>query len=165
MITDYTTYADVRAACGLSSDELSDTQLALALYADTLSLAMADVVLPAEEPGPGPLETRYAALKLIVTPTAPQIKLLALTRRFATYVVAHEVYNTLPITAPKTVSDSKTILTRFSSDATFLQAMKNVADTLSAIKFDIENINATSLMGNIDLLRVVNRATDVVTNQ
>lgn len=49
LITDYTTYDDVRAVLGVSTDELEDTTLALETYASALLLDLedVDVALPA----------------------------------------------------------------------------------------------------------------------
>lgn len=99
LITAFTSYGDVRAALGVSDDELSDATLSLGLYEDALSADMDDV-------SPD-LESTFAALSVIAEPSAAQKRVLTHTRLFATYSVARQMLTSLPLFAPKSVEDGK----------------------------------------------------------
>lgn len=164
ILTDYTTYAEIRSTCGLSSDELPDSVLANELYINVLDLALADVELPTEEPGPGPLADRFLVIKAIAeaSRTTAQQKLYNLTRLFSTYAVALEVVVSLSMRAPKSVSDSKASLVRFSPESTYELVIDAIRKKLDDLKGMIEGINATTVT-TLPYLNVVNPATDPVT--
>lgn len=161
-ITDFTTYAEVRSAVGLSVDELPDSILATEMYLNSLELALDSVTLPAETPGPGPLITAFATIKALQTRTAKQQKLYNLTRLFATYAVALEVATSLSMRAPKMIGDSKASLTRFSSEATFRDVAALLKAKVVDLRDQIEKINDTVISLN-PYLTVVSRAIDPVT--
>lgn len=146
LITDYTSYAEVRSVIGLSTDELTDTQLALEVYANSLELYLGTVTLPTEAPGPGPLSTRFLEIKgtAVGERTTKEQLLYALTRLLSTYVVASEVAISLSMTAPKMISDSKVSLTRFAPEATFRDVATAIRYRVSELKGRIEDINITT---------------------
>lgn len=163
-ITDYTTYDEVRSTCGLSTDELPDTKLAEEIYANVLSLALDDVVVPDDAPGPGPLDSRYLEIKAL-DPTArstKEQKLYDLTRIFSTYAVAYEVVVSLSMRAPKSIGDSKSSLVRFSPESTYELVIDAIRSRLDDIKQKIEEIN-DSAVSSISYMGVVSPATDRVT--
>jgi hypothetical protein len=163
-ITDYTTYDEVRSVCGLSTDELTDTELALTIYANVLDLAMADVTLPTAEPGPGPLTTRFIALNIIAETarTTAQQKLFNLTRVFCTCTVALQAVMALSMRAPKTISDSKASLVRFSPESVYKDVIDRLEKTVGEAKGKMENI-ATTTLDVLPLLTVVEPSTDAIT--
>ena len=79
-IGDYTSYEEVRATVGLSSDELPDSTLALEIYANALELELDSVTMNAGVP----LKTMFTSL----TTSAADQYIYNLTRMFATYAVA-----------------------------------------------------------------------------
>jgi hypothetical protein len=105
MLTDYTTYDDIRAALGVSTDELVDTTLALTLYADYLTGELEDinVTLPAT----------FVSIKAIPSPTDVQTRFLQAARLFATFAVAKQLTAALPLFAAKQVGDGKATVARF----------------------------------------------------
>lgn len=145
LITTFTTYAEVRAVCGVSSKEVSDSLLQLSIYANELELALDSVTLPDDAPGPGALKTVFAALPIEAERTDKEQQLYNLTRLYATYSVAEIVARTLSTMIPKTISDSKATLTRFSSEATFQDTIKSITAAKKNYKDAIENINATAV--------------------
>ena len=162
-ITDYTSYAEIRTTCGVSEKELPDTELALELYNNVLELALAEVALPDEEPGPGPLDTRYLAIKALPEKTALQKKLYNLTRMFATYTVSLEVCTSLSMKAPKSIGDGKASLVRFSPEATFQDVIEAITKKLDEVRYRIENINASAVV-SLPTMLAVKPAYDPVTN-
>ena len=164
VITDYTSYAEVRSTCGLSTDELPDSELALEMYANSLALALDDVSVPDDAPGPGPLSTRYLEIEAIAegSRTTKEQKLYNLTRLFSTYAVALEVVTALAMKAPKSISDSKASLVRFSPESVYRDAIDRITEKFDDVKSRIENINSDTITA-FNFLKVVNPATDRVT--
>jgi hypothetical protein len=163
-ITDYTSYAEVRSTCGLSVDELPDSEIALEMYANALELSLNDVSVPTEAPGPGPLSSRYLVIAAIVeaSRTAKEQQLYNLTRLFSTYAVALEIVTALAMKAPKSISDSKASLVRFSPESVYKDAIERITQKLDDVKNKIENINSNSIT-SFDFLKAIKPATDRVT--
>jgi len=163
-IIDYTSYNEVRSTCGLSSDELPDTLLAEEIYANTLELSLNDVAVPDEAPGPGPLSTRYLEIALIaeLSRTVKEQKLYNLTRIFSTYAVAYEVVVSLSMRAPKTISDSKASLVRFSPESTYELVIEAIRAKLDDTKTKIESINE-SAVSSMSYMGVVSPSVDRIT--
>lgn len=105
MITTYTTYDDVRAALGVSSDDLEDATLALGIYSSYLTMELEEVKID--------LPSTYATIKALVSPTDVQSRFLQATALFATFAVAKQLCTTLPLFAAKQETDSKASGTRF----------------------------------------------------
>jgi len=161
-ITTYTSYAEVRTTLGVSEKELPDTELALEIYDNVLGLALAEITIPTEEPGPGPLDTRYIAIKAMTERTALQQKLYNLTRMFATYTVSMEVATSLSMKAPKSIADGKASLVRFSPEATFQDVIEAITKKLDEVRYRIENINASAITA-MPFMTTVKPAVDPVT--
>ena len=123
-ITNYTSYDSVRAALGVSSDDLEDATLALDIYADALELELDEVATN--------FWTQYTLAHDAVTPTADQVKLLTVTRLFATYAVAKLLTGSLPLFAAKQVTDSKAGVQRF--DNPFRDVVKAVNDQYGTLR-------------------------------
>lgn len=105
MLTDFTTYAEIRAALGVSDEELSDVTLALPLYEEALRADLDDISLT--------LISTYTTVKAEVTPTDAQSRLLSAVHLFATYSVAKHLTAALPLFSPKSVEDGKARVERF----------------------------------------------------
>lgn len=117
-ITTYTTYADIRAALGVSDEDLEDETLALSLYADSLTQDLEDIALT--------LPDTIATTKANVTPTDNEVRFLTAARLFATYAVAKQLTAALPLFAAQQVSDSKATVQRF--DNPYRDTIKQVVD-------------------------------------
>lgn len=117
-ITEYTTYDDVRAALGVSVDDLEDSTLALDLYADMLDVEFEEVSAT--------FAATYQSVKAVDDPSEAQAKFLKASRLFATYAVAKHCCGSLPLFAAKQVTDSKVAVQRF--DSPYKDAVKAVLD-------------------------------------
>lgn len=165
VITEYTSYDEIRQACGLSIKELTDAELGVELYRNALQLKLREVTLPAADPGPGPLDTRFLTIKAQTEGdrTLPSQKLYNLTRLFATYVVAYEVSMSLSMRAPKQVADGKRTLVRFSPESTYEISAANIKKQVEDLRQQIEAISSGSII-EMPFMTVVKPIPDVVTN-
>lgn len=127
-LLDYTTYADVRAALGVSEDELSDDTLALSLYSSNLKLELLEIN--------SGFPALYATLKDKDPRTSDEDLLYESTRLFATYSVAKQCCASLPMFGPKEVSDSKAAMVRF-SDSPYKETAKQVYKQYEANKLRV----------------------------
>jgi hypothetical protein len=105
-ITDYTTYDEVRAALGVSVDEIEDATLELDMYASALAIELEDIgdTLPgdfATIDGTDPSER-----------TDAQKKVHQGVKAFVPYALALQLASSVPLFAPKAVSDGKATVTR-----------------------------------------------------
>jgi hypothetical protein len=107
-ITTYLDYDEVRAALGVSTNELDDTTLALSLYDSGLTEELE--AISANLPG------AYTTVAALTTRTAVQQRLFRMTRLFAIYAVAKQLLPGLPMFAPKDITDGKAAAGRFSND-------------------------------------------------
>ena len=105
MLIDYTTYNDVRAALGVSDENIPDAVLALNVYADTLTQDLEEVDLT--------LESTYTTTKALPVKTAAEARFLTACNLFATYSVAKQLTATMPLFAAKQVTDGKAQISRF----------------------------------------------------
>jgi hypothetical protein len=107
MITDYTSYAEVRSILGVNDEEVPDEELALPIWSmlldDKLS-AVSDSVA-----------TNVTAIEAIpeAERTAAQKKFLATSSMYAAYATAQELLIALPMFAYKKLTDGKAEVERF----------------------------------------------------
>jgi hypothetical protein len=158
-ITTYTTYAEVRSTVGMSEDTLPDSILGLELYANALELALDSLTITTA--ALNPIKTVFPTLDPVnnVADVTPY----NLTRMFSTYTVALEVATSLSMRAPKTLSDSKVTLGRFSPEATWQDVIKAIKAKLKQIKDDLVDIGNTTEDEPLPYLTVASPATDPVT--
>lgn len=116
MLTDYTTYNDIRAALGVSDEDLEDETLALSLYSGALTQELEDISVT--------LPDTYAAKKAVTSPTALEVRFLTACSLFATYSVAKMLTAALPLFAAKQVGDGKAVVQRF--DNPYRETIKSV---------------------------------------
>lgn len=134
-IEDYTSFEEVRAALGVSDDELEDETLALPMYLDDLMESFYRCH-PQFEAVWGALpsdETQYS-------PT--QARLVRVSRLFATYSVARHVGTAMPMFAPRSIGDGKATMARF---------LDPYKDTLKRIE-TLFNQSSEDLAGIVDEL-------------
>lgn len=137
-LTEFTTYADIRAALGVTEDDLEDATLSLNLYSDSLGVEFEDVS--------SAFADTYATVRDIDNPSAVQISFLTATRLFATYAVAKQLTATLPVFASKQVSDGKTVVQRF--DNPYRDTIKSVLDQYGKAKARLATVIATLNSGS-----------------
>lgn len=120
-ILDYTAYSDVRAILGVDDDELEDETLALEVYSNHLDEELYDVSRE--------LITLYQQLDIKGDNdrTAQEERVYKLVRSFSAYAVARQVGNALPMLAPKSISDGKASMSRFSSDP-YKKVLENIRE-------------------------------------
>lgn len=110
VLVDFTTYGDIRAALGVSTDEIEDTTLALDVYLFNLMAEFDDMEA-------SPLEAYEAIRETDPEQMDPaELRLFRATRVFSTYAVAKQLLVSLPMFGPKEISDGKASVTRFSGD-------------------------------------------------
>lgn len=112
----YTTYADVRAACGVTEEEVPDAVLSLQLYELTLLRDLKGVSAS--------LAADFGAWSADGAPALQQAAASAV-KLFATYAVARTLSVGLPLAAPKDIGDGKATLARF-ADAPYRAVIERV---------------------------------------
>jgi hypothetical protein len=105
MLTAYSTYHDIRAALGVSDEELDDATLSLQLFEDHLIADLDDIALN--------LRDVFSTVSNESSPTAAQTRFLSYVRLYSTYSVAKVLTTSLPLFSPKSVADGKAQLTRY----------------------------------------------------
>jgi hypothetical protein len=107
-LVEFTTFDDIRAALGVSEDELLDATLSLAVYEQNLGLKLDKLNEN--------LVDAYLEAKGKDSPTKQEARLVRAVSLFATYVVALHLTASLAMFSPKEISDGKAHLTRFTND-------------------------------------------------
>jgi len=108
-LVEFTAYDDIRAALGVSIEELEDATLSLPLYDLSLTAELEEVGLD--------LVTAFRALPDDPgTFTDIQRRFDSALRLFATYAVASHLTVSLPLFSPKEITDGKAGLTRYAQD-------------------------------------------------
>lgn len=146
-ITVYTTYNDIRAALGVSDEELEDATLGLNLYADSLQSELEDV--------DSTLPSTFATVSALPSQTDAQSRFLRETRLFATYCVARQLTTSLPLFAAKSVTDGKAATQRFdgfdktiaSIEAQYNNARAKLASALVSIGTTISAASTVTFLG------------------
>ncbi len=134
-LLDYTTYDDIRAALGVSSDELSDATLSLAVYEYSLASEIRAISRQ--------LASDAATVSAIDegTRTATEQELVEVMSLFCTYTVARQLLPSLPLFSPKEQSDGKASLSRYSTDP-YRETMKRVEQEYARFRADLQAVYA-----------------------
>ena len=98
----------------------------------------------------------------VAQPTTNQSLLLSYIKTFATYTVAANVAGTVSLLAPKSISDGKASMTRFSSERTFEAVVADAYYRKSDLKRKIQELFGTE-QADKSYLGTVVPAIDVVT--
>ena len=124
-VSDYTTYNEVRAALGVSDEEVGDGVLELPMYGNHLAMEFGDLATTLSLATD--VEETYATLRAVAlnTLTKPQKRVLASLSLFATYAVARHLGTSLAMMAPKSLGDGKALMSRF-SDSPYKSTLTNV---------------------------------------
>jgi hypothetical protein len=107
MITDLTSYAEIRSLLGVSDEEISDDELALPIWSMLLTEKLSAVS--------DSVSTNFASIGLVpeASRTPAQKKFLATTSMYAAYAVAQELLTALPMFGFKKLTDGKAEIERF----------------------------------------------------
>lgn len=103
MLTDFTSYAEIRAVLGVSSTELPDSVLAQPQWVALLSVDLEDLH--------SNLETLYLSYTTVPT-DRDMLRFYKLTRLYASYVVAQILLGTLTMFSVQTLTDGRASFTR-----------------------------------------------------
>lgn len=160
-LSDYTTFADVRAALSVSDDELEDATLGLALFEDNLLVELSDIHAD--------LTTQFATVSAIAeaSQTAAQKHFLRVTRLFSTYSVANQVCTSLGLLAPKDIGDGKALSSRF-ADSPYRDTKKDVREKYDLYRLKLAEAFAglsasTATVTSRSYMRASGLSTDPVT--
>lgn len=134
LITDYTSYDEVRAALGVSVDELDDTQLDLPLYVNGLEIDLEDIHVN--------LPTTYQTVLTQSIQSEDEQRFLKAAKMFATYAVARQLSNTLPLFSPEQITDGKAAVKRFQQDSPFKAVTEAVGREYARAKIRLEQLFA-----------------------
>jgi hypothetical protein len=134
-IIEYTTYAEVRSALGVSDEELEDSTLALDMYALALNAALKRIsaALPAD----------YATIEAKDAPTRSiaEQDVFDAVRLFSVYQIAAELTG-LPLFSPKQVTDGKAGFSRY-ADSPYKEAIKQVRQKLDLYQTSLMSVYAS----------------------
>lgn len=159
-VIDYTDYESVRAILGVSEYEITDSQLALPMYASALQRVLRGVV---DNTGKS-LATFFDEITADASPSTAEDTLLGLIKELSAYVVAEACLPGLSLAAYKSESDGKANVTRFSAEATFLSVSNNIRSQISRLKSEIfVALGNTTLGMPITPLTRIEPDVDVVT--
>lgn len=160
-VTDFTTYAEVRAVLGVDEVELSDTTLALDLFSSSLQRSLRGFK---DSTGKN-LVTYFDDIDLL-TATEDEETLYYAIKEYATYVVAETCCTGLSLFALKSDSDGKAAQSRFSSEATFKDVLLHIREKLASLTGLLEEYIGDTVVSFVPVgLSVTQPAVDRVTNE
>lgn len=123
ILTEYLTYAEVRAVLGLSIYELPDETLELALYTRALRKKLQGITGTVGAIT-GTLVTIFDGLSNLLEPTAEEEDMLDLIKQISVYTVAEACLESLPLIALKSETDGKSTQVR-ALDANTFKALQD----------------------------------------
>lgn len=161
-LLDFTTYDDIRAALGVSDDEIEDATLSLDVYEFELIAELESVA--------DNLIDQYGTVKALDEGmrTPVQRRFFQATRQFATYAVAKHLTVSLPLFSPKDITDGKASFSRYAANPyeKTIDAVKSKAESwrlrLKEALAGVQSVTATSLP-LLNTFVVASPATDPVT--
>jgi hypothetical protein len=164
-INTYFKFDEVRATLGISAKELPDTVLELDMYGEFLfqELMAIEGALDPDTTERNLIE-HYDYIKALASPTDAQALLKSYIRMFALYTVAANVADTISLMAPKTISDGKALITRFSSEKTFDAVRQEVLGRKYDLKVKIKTLLGITITDKT-YLGVIPPAIDVITDE
>ncbi len=135
-LTDFTSYAEIRSALGVSVDEIQDSELGLQLYELGLKVELKTLG--------STLISSYtvAAATPSGSRTEEEEDLVTAVRLFATYSVARQLTTSLPLFSPKEMGDNKALMVRYSTDP-YKEVVKAIKGKYEEYKAYLETVFAT----------------------
>lgn len=158
LVTDYTSYAEIRAVIGVDALELPDATLGLQTFATALYRTLLSITNSSGET----LVALFDAIDPFDMDMSEEILYYTI-KEYATYVVADACCSGLSMFALKSDSDGKATQSRFSSEATFKDVVKNVQQRLASLTGALDQMLGGTTIYSIPGLTRVSPATDVVT--
>lgn len=161
-IENYTSYLSIRAALGVSEFELTDSVLADKLFAVYLNQELLGIS--------STIVTDYDTVNGIASKSVAEQNFHDNFYIFTTYSVANHCLNTLPLFSPKTITEDKSTMSRY-SDSPHRQTIELVSSEYARAKKALKNAYSVYLgSGEIVVaapfptMIVSTPATDPVTN-
>lgn len=162
LLTDFTTYAECRAALGTNDQEIDDGVLTLPMYVLGFIADLEDVS--------DTLQADYVVIAALNdnVRTVPQQAVYDAVRLFAPYSVAGLLASSLPLFSPKQVTDGKASMTRY-ADSPYKEAIKDAKAKFDRFrarlnaKYAIFKSTTAAAAGALPLLRVSSPSTDPIT--
>ena len=158
LVTDYTSYAEIRAVIGVDALELPDATLGLQTFATALYRTLLSITNSSGDT----LVALFDAIDPFDMDISEEILYYTI-KEYATYVVADACCSGLSMFALKSDSDGKATQSRFSSEATFKDVVKNVQQRLASLTGALDQMLGGTTAYAIPGLTRVSPATDVVT--
>ena len=158
LVTDYTSYAEIRAVIGVDALELPDATLGLQTFATALYRTLLSITNSSGDT----LVALFDAIDPFDMDISEEILYYTI-KEYATYVVADACCSGLSMFALKSDSDGKAAQSRFSSEATFKDVVKNVQQRLASLTGALDQMLGGTTAYAIPGLTRVSPATDVVT--
>lgn len=134
LITDYTSFDEVRAALGVSSEEVEDETLNLAMYAEMLLIDIEDVNMG--------IPALYTSLKATTPLTADQERFMQTAHLFATYAVARQLTTSLPLFSPEQITDGKAMMRRQQANNPYQQVIDAVSREFTRFRMRLDQMFA-----------------------
>jgi hypothetical protein len=161
VLTEFTTYDEIRAALGVSVDEIEDATLGLDMYEFGLEAELSAIG--------DALAVDFATVAAIDegTRTTNETKFYQAVKLFAPYAVAKQMLPGLPLLAPKSITDGKASVTRDSS-APYKETIKSVTTAFAQYRQLLEDrygvyVGNTATTSLRPFLSVISPASDPVT--
>ena len=158
LVTDYTSYAEIRAVIGVDALELPDATLGLQTFATALYRTLLSITNSSGDT----LVALFDAIDPFDMDISEEILYYTI-KEYATYVVADACCSGLSMFALKSDSDGKATQSRFASEATFKDVVKNVQQRLASLTGALDQMLGGTTAYAIPGLTRVSPATDVVT--
>jgi len=159
-VTDYTSYAEIRAVLGVDSLELSDTTLALTIYSAALHRALRGFT---DDSGKS-LAAYYDDINPL-SMTDDEEAIYYTIKEYATYIVAESCCSGLSMFALKSDSDGKAAQSRFGAESTFKDVVKNIRIRLAGLTGTLDSLLGGTAESAVPGLTVVPPNIDLVTNE
>ena len=159
LVTDYTSYAEIRAVIGVDALELPDATLGLQTFATALYRTLLSITNSSGET----LVALFDAIDPFDMDVSEEILYYTI-KEYATYVVADACCSGLSMFALKSDSDGKATQSRFASEATFKDVVKNIQQRLASLTGALDQMLGGTTAYAIPGLTRVSPATDVVTD-
>lgn len=160
-LIDYTTYDEVRAALGVSDDELADETLELPVYSTGVEEDLYVVSRTLTETYRG-IEGKEEDDR-----SAAEARVYRLVRSFSTYSAARQIGTALPMFSPKSLSDGKASMSRFSGEP-YKDVLKGLTEQFDLVRgrliLALEDLSSSTTTPRLkSLLTNVGSAYDPVT--
>lgn len=156
-LTDFTTYPEIRTVLGVSDDEISDAELALPIREAELWMDF-DAVSPN-------LIDIHELYKNAPSPTPPQRRIVRAVPVFAAYSVARRLLVSLPIFAPKKITDGRAELERIADPYKHIRTELPLAlqGVIAIIEQALEDLGEGTVIAALPIIAVSSLGIDPVT--